>query len=132
MELLNDDLQQLCDYNGVHVRNLRHTLPNLRRLILHFQTLTQVSQSASENGHLFTPPTHTHTLSLLLQKLTNALPSTPSVPSGTATPDATATSYYSSSSSTVDQGNNNSAPGNTPPLGAFLIRDRAQSGLYSA
>lgn len=48
VDLLNDDLQQLCDFNGVPVRSARHTLPNLRRLMVHFQELAKVGFSMWE------------------------------------------------------------------------------------
>lgn len=42
LQLLNNNIRQLCEFNGVHVRHAGHTLPNLRRLILHFRDVTTV------------------------------------------------------------------------------------------
>lgn len=42
LQLLNSNIRQLCEYNDVVVKHGGQTLPNLRRLILHFQKMTTV------------------------------------------------------------------------------------------
>jgi hypothetical protein len=126
VDLLNDDLQQLCDFNGVHVRHTKHTLPNLRRLMLHFQELMKVG--GAEGGNI----QHQSITHLLPQKLSVSLPPTPSA-SGIATPEHSAA--YSSASSALDLRDiSASAGGSQPqsaPLGAYLIREPVPTALYS-
>jgi hypothetical protein len=50
LQLLNSNVRQLCEYNGVVVKHGNQTLPNLRRLILHFQDVTTVGGRTCSRG----------------------------------------------------------------------------------